>query len=213
MAPQQSWVPGGCIHQNTGLTLRHEKVDVGSAPERTRFLRSPEPASRGEKSKQYQIDPEPSHLTPSQPGSRARDHDQVQERRSHRAPNRTPAARKRLRRFINHAKQCSDLAAWLRGRAVGYIQGERVVELAEKIEVARGSINRWLRSYETMGVEGLVTGKAPGAAARLTDEQREELGQLVEAGSLEAGYTSAVWTGPMIADLILLIDNARAMTR
>lgn len=71
-----------------------------------------------------------------------------------------------------------------------------------ELEVARGSINRWLRRYETMGIEGLLTGTAPGRAPLLTQEQHEQLTLLIEAGPQAAGYTSGVWTGPMIADLI-----------
>lgn len=116
---------------------------------------------------------------------------------------RTPQARKQLRRFIDAARGRSDLEAWCRGRAIlGYVDGRRVIELAAELEVSRGSINRWLQRYEAMGVEGLLTGTAPGRAPLLTKEQHEALTQLIEAGPQAAGYTSGVWTGPMIADLI-----------
>lgn len=116
---------------------------------------------------------------------------------------RTATARKKLRRFTDAAKQRGDLDAWRRGRAVlGYISGRRVVELAAELDVTRGAINRWLQWYESDGVEGLVTGKAPGPAPRLTEFQRDLLGALIEMGPQAAGYSSGVWTGPMIADLI-----------
>jgi transposase len=116
---------------------------------------------------------------------------------------RTPQARKQLRRFIDAARRRSDLEAWRRGRALlGYIEGRRVIELAAELDVSHGSVNRWLQRYEAMGVEGLLTGTAPGRAPLLTKEQHEELAQLIEAGPQAAGYTSGVWTGPMVADLI-----------
>jgi transposase len=116
---------------------------------------------------------------------------------------RTPTARKKLRRFIRVAEKGSDLAVWRRGRAVlGYIEGTPVIELAEQLGVTRGSINRWLQWYESAGLAGLLTGKAPGSPCRLSEAQREELGQLIEAGPQSSGYTSGVWTGPMIGDLI-----------
>lgn len=116
---------------------------------------------------------------------------------------RTPQARKQLRRFIDAARRRSDLEAWCRGRAIlGYIEGRRVIELAAELEVSRGSINRWLGRYEAMGVEGLLTGTAPGRAPRLTKEQLDELARLIDAGPQAADYTSGVWTGPMVADLI-----------
>jgi transposase len=116
---------------------------------------------------------------------------------------RTSAARKKLRRFIRGSEKRSDLPVWKRGRAVlGYIEGTRVIALAEQLGVTRGAINRWLQWYETAGVEGLVTRKPPGASHRLSDEQREELVAIIEAGPQATGYTSGVWTGPMIGDLI-----------
>ena len=115
----------------------------------------------------------------------------------------TSAARQRLRRFIDAAEQRGDLDCWRRGRAVlGYIERRRVVNLAAEAAVTRGSVNRWLQWYEALGVDGLLTGISPGAAPRLSEQQRAELSALVEKGPLAAGYQSGVWTGPMIGDLI-----------
>jgi len=119
------------------------------------------------------------------------------------ARRREAAALKTLRRFIRAAEKHGDLDCWRRGRAVlGYIENRRVVDLAAELDVTRGSVNRWLQWYEALGIEGLRTGIAPGAAPRLTDEQRAELTTFVEAGPQASGYQSGVWTGPMIGDLI-----------
>ena len=119
------------------------------------------------------------------------------------ARGRTPAAREKLRRFIRKRAKEGNLAEWRRGRAVlGYIEGRRVVDLAAELDVTRGSVNRWLQWYEAMGIEGLRTATPPGPARKLTEVQRGELAALVEAGPLAAGYSSGVWTGPMIGDLI-----------
>jgi transposase len=119
------------------------------------------------------------------------------------ARGRSDSARKKLRRFIRKCTKEGTLDEWRRGRAVlGYIEGRRVVDLAVELDVTRGSVNRWLQWYEAMGIEGLVTATAPGPTRKLTDEQRSDLVELIEAGSLAAGYASGVWTGPMIGDLI-----------
>ena len=119
------------------------------------------------------------------------------------ARRRSSAARKTLRRFIVKRAKENKLDEWRRGRAVlGYIEGRRVIDLAAELEVTRGSVNRWLQWYEAMGIPGLLTGTAPGPPRKLSDAQREELGALVDAGPLAAGYSSGVWTGPMIGDLI-----------
>ena len=85
---------------------------------------------------------------------------------------------------------------------LGYIQGRRVIDLAAEAGVTRGSVNRWLQWYENMGVPGLRTETAPGPAPKLTEEQQDELGAWIEAGPQAAGFTSGVWTGPMIGDFI-----------
>lgn len=85
---------------------------------------------------------------------------------------------------------------------LGYIEGKSVISMAEALKVGRATINKWLRWYATAGVEGLFTRKSTGAPPRMTHEQRAELFTLIEAGPIAAGYTSGVWTGPMIGDLI-----------
>ena len=116
---------------------------------------------------------------------------------------RSPSGRKSLRRFIREAEKKGDLDQWRRGRAVlGYIEGGRVVDLAEAAGVTRGSVNRWLQWYETQGVKGLVSGKAPGPVPKLLEAQQDELAALIDAGPQAAGYQSGVWTGPMVGDLI-----------
>jgi transposase len=116
---------------------------------------------------------------------------------------RGPSALRELRRFIRQCVKDGELDEWRRGRAIlGYIAGRRVVDLAAELDVTRGSVNRWLQWYESMGVEGLLTAVPPGPSHKLTEEQRSELAAIVEAGPLAAGFHSGVWTGPMIGDLI-----------
>jgi len=108
-----------------------------------------------------------------------------------------------LRRFIRRRAKEGNLDEWRRGRAVlGYIEGRRVVDLAAELDVTRGSVNRWRKWYEAMGVEGLLTAAPPGPSRKLAEAQRSQLTALVEAGPLAAGYPSGVWTGPMVGDLI-----------
>lgn len=119
------------------------------------------------------------------------------------AKRRTAEELDRLDELVNEAEKAGDLATWKRARAVrGYVDGEKVAEIHKALRVRRGTVNQWLRWYEVMGAEGLRTGKPPGAAPRLSVEQREELSRAIEAGPMGAGFTSGVWTGPMIGQLI-----------
>jgi transposase len=116
---------------------------------------------------------------------------------------RTRAAQRKLWALRDEANSKGDLATWRRAKAVlGYIKGKSVISLAETLDVTRGAINRWLQWYELEGVDGLRTLPVPGSAPRLDAAQQQELITLVEAGPQSAGYSTGIWTGPMIGDLI-----------
>jgi transposase len=116
---------------------------------------------------------------------------------------RTRAALRKLWALRDEAKAEGDLATWRRAKAVlGYIKGKAVISLAETLDVTRGAINRWLQWYEAQGVEGLETVARPGRAPKLKAENQQELVTLIEAGPQAAGYSTGIWTGPMIGDLI-----------
>ncbi len=116
---------------------------------------------------------------------------------------RTPSELARLRKLFWEAKKSGDLATWRRVKAVmSYLAKKSVISLASELDVTRGSINRWLQWFEAMGTDGLRTGKAPGNAPKVSEAQRAELALLIDAGPQAAGFTSGMWTGPMIGDLV-----------
>jgi transposase len=116
---------------------------------------------------------------------------------------RTPKAQRNLRKLMERARAEGDLATWRRTKAVlEYMAGRSVEELASFLEVGRSSVSRWLIWYDVQGPEGLRTKKAPGAAPRLMAQQRDELVGLIEAGPMAAGFTTGLWTGPMVGELI-----------
>jgi transposase len=108
-----------------------------------------------------------------------------------------------LATFRKDAKRRGDLDEWRRAKVVlGYVEGQRVVELAGQVDVTRGSVNRWLQWYEADGVDGLRTKKAPGAARKLSKEQEAELVDLIRGSPLAAGFSTGLWTGPMVGEVI-----------
>jgi transposase len=120
-----------------------------------------------------------------------------------RPERRTRSERGRLRTLLARAKGGGDLETWRRAKAVlGYLRGDRVVELAEALDVTRGSVNRWLQWFDADGVDGLKPRVAPGAPCRLSAEELSDLTAVVEGGPQAVGYSTGVWTGPMIGDLI-----------
>jgi len=120
-----------------------------------------------------------------------------------RPDRRTPEEVARLRALLQEANSAKDLATWRRAKAVlSYLDGEKVIALSGTLGVTRGSINRWLQWYQALGAEGLRDGERPGPTPRLSEAQKKELAAIIEAGPQAAGFTSGMWTGPMIGDLI-----------
>jgi transposase len=85
---------------------------------------------------------------------------------------------------------------------MGYLAKKSVISMSEQLDVTRGSINRWLQWFEAEGTAGLLPRKPPGNPPRLSEEQRAQLAALIDAGPQAAGFTSGLWTGPMVGDLI-----------
>ena len=120
-----------------------------------------------------------------------------------RPERKTPKDMKALRALLDGAKRAKDLETWRRAKAIlGYIGGIPVIALSEKLDVTRGSINRWLQWYDAAGVEGLRPKKSPGGMPKLSANQQDELVALIEGGPLACGFASGIWTGPRIGELI-----------
>ena len=120
-----------------------------------------------------------------------------------RPERRTPEEVARLRALLREAESAKDLGTWRRAKSVlGYLDGQKVIALSQALEVTRGSINRWLQWYQAMGAEGLRDAERPGPMPRLSEAQKAELATIIEAGPQAAGFTSGMWTGPMIGELI-----------
>lgn len=116
---------------------------------------------------------------------------------------RTPAELRRLRKLFWDAKKAGDLVIWRRAKAVmSYLAKQSVISLSAELDVTRGSINRWLQWFEAEGTDGLLPRKPPGNAPRLSEAQREELGTIIDGGPLASGFSTGLWTGPMIGNLI-----------
>jgi transposase len=120
-----------------------------------------------------------------------------------RPDRRTPGQIAQLQALLREADQAKDLGTWRRAKAVlGYLDGQKVIALSEVLGVTRGSINRWLQWYQAMGADGLRDAERPGPTPRLSEAQKAELAKIIEAGPQAAGFTSGMWTGPMLGDLI-----------
>jgi len=81
-------------------------------------------------------------------------------------------------------------------------EGLKPVQVARVLEVDDQSVRRWDRIERTRGHEGLLGSKPPGAKARLTDEQKRQLPDLLAHPPNHYGLEGWLWTAGAVAALI-----------
>lgn len=82
------------------------------------------------------------------------------------------------------------------------IEGKTSGDIADILKVHRGNVWRWIQNWETEGADGLLEGQRPGRPRELSDAQRQQLADIIDSGPVAYGFTSGVWTSPMIAWII-----------
>jgi len=81
------------------------------------------------------------------------------------------------------AARCSDGGQTRRLLAIAMIlDGASRLDAARQAGMDRQTLRDWVHRYNEAGIHGLVSRKAPGAAAKLTEAQMAELRELVIAG-------------------------------
>ncbi len=72
--------------------------------------------------------------------------------------------------------------------------------IAEMLGVSESTVRTWKQRLRERGT--LQATRAPGPAPRLSPEQRTQLGELLRAGPLAAGYPDARWTTSRVREVI-----------
>jgi len=95
---------------------------------------------------------------------------------------------------------------WLEGRRLRawelYEQGWKQIAIAAALGVTRGAVSQWIKRGTAGGREALRHHPAPGAAARLTAEQRAQIPGLLAKGAPAYGFDGDYWTAKRVAWLI-----------
>src|SRR5262245_42653211 len=86
------------------------------------------------------------------------------------------AASARIQRVAERGRKTGDLKTWQRAKAVAeYVEGRSAATIAGELHVDRSAVFKWTAAYAQRGVPALQPSKAPGARARLTEEEMSEL--------------------------------------
>lgn len=81
-------------------------------------------------------------------------------------------------------------------------EGKTSGEIATLLKASRSCVTQWLANYHIYGEEGLLEGYHSGRPAGLQEQQKLQLGDIIESGPVAYGYLSGVWTSPMITAVI-----------
>jgi transposase len=80
--------------------------------------------------------------------------------------------------------------------------GQTSGEVAHILKAPRSKVSEWFSNYEAYGVEGLLEGYRSGRPARLNEEQKTTLTDIVESGPVAYGFDCGIWTSPMVGRVI-----------
>ena len=114
-----------------------------------------------------------------------------------------PSTSQRLVRLSKEAEKDGAYRVAKRLRAVVLnSQGHTSGELANLLQAPRSKVSAWLQRYQSEGIEGLLEGYRSGRPAQLTEEQKQQVGDILDSGPVAYGLDNGVWTSSMIAWVI-----------
>ena len=80
--------------------------------------------------------------------------------------------------------------------------GRSAEELEELYNVSHKSICNWVHIYNSDGINGLKDKPRSGRPPRLNSEQQNALKEAIVDKPEKFGYSSGVWSGPLVIDYI-----------
>ena len=87
--------------------------------------------------------------------------------------------------------------------AIAYKNGVTQTELAEWFDVQRKTIYNWFSRLEEDGLEEAVTdAPRPGRPPKLSDQQRDELHEILSGSPDVFGYEASAWSPRLVQSLV-----------
>lgn len=82
------------------------------------------------------------------------------------------------------------------------MEGKTAPQIADILKVHRSKVSIWLRNWQHSGMDGILEGHRSGRPPAMSVAQRQELADILDSGPVAYGFTSGVWTSPMVARVI-----------
>jgi|SRR5262245_60599895 len=73
-------------------------------------------------------------------------------------------------------------------------RGKALARIAWTVGAGRGSVWRWVQTYQESGMPGLRARPIPGRPSYLSAEQKTHLAQVLLRGAHAVGYRTELWT-------------------
>jgi transposase len=97
-----------------------------------------------------------------------------------------------------------------RRRAMALLaQGLSLSEVARRVQASVGSVHQWRQTWAHGGEAALAARPVPGRPRQLTEQQGEQLLQLLLKGATAYGFPNELWTLKRIATVIWLEFRVR----
>ena len=113
---------------------------------------------------------------------------------------------KKIQRLVQLSKQALREGAYRVASRLHAVvlnmEGKAAPEIADALKVHRSKVCLWLRRWQQDGMEGILEGHRPGRPSALSERQRQALADILDSGPVAYGFTSGVWTCPMVARVI-----------
>jgi transposase len=74
--------------------------------------------------------------------------------------------------------------------------------IAEALGVSESSVSKWVKKGKAGGSEALRAKSGQGRIAKLSDEQRKKIPELLLRGAESYGFTDGKWTYARVAEVI-----------
>jgi transposase len=82
------------------------------------------------------------------------------------------------------------------------MEGKTAPEIADILKVHRSKVSIWLHNWQETGMDGILEGHRSGRPPAISAAQCQELADILDSGPVAYGFTSGVWTSPMVARVI-----------
>jgi transposase len=92
----------------------------------------------------------------------------------------------------------------VRRRIAASLFGQKITlaEIAQLLDVSLSSVKRWKNAFQHSGQAGLAAKQHPGPRAKLSQDQQEQLCDLLVAGAQAEGYDTDLWTCRRVTALV-----------